>query len=257
MDSRKILGDTIHSLRATLEHMARWGCPGFECPPETVDIVQSWTTTERIPSPCASSTGSTDAPEPCQTYRHPDDKESLEQIRMDLGDCQRCGLSAGRKHIVYGEGSAEARLVFVGEGPGAEEDRSGRPFVGRAGQLLSKIIEAMKLSREQVYICNVIKCRPAGNRDPLPEEIASCRPFLLRQLTAIDPEVVCTLGTHATQALLNSTEPVSRLRGRFHTFSHFRVMPTFHPAYLLRHPEHKRDVWEDMKKIMALLRIPL
>lgn len=259
MNSRILLGETINSLRATLEQMARWGCAGFECPPETLAIVQSWTDAGQVPSPPAPSPGTTPAAEPSQTYRPPDppDKESLGQIRMDLGDCRRCGLAAGRTHIVFGEGSAEARLVFVGEGPGAEEDRSGRPFVGPAGQLLSKIIEAMKLTREQVYICNVIKCRPAGNRDPLPEEIASCRPFLMRQLKTIDPEVVCTLGTHATQALLNSIEPVSRLRGRFHTLHHFRVMPTFHPAYLLRHPEHKRDVWEDMKKIMALLRIPL
>ena len=115
----------------------------------------------------------------------------------------------------------------------------------------------MKLTRGQVYICNVIKCRPTGNRDPRPEEIASCRSFLMRQISAIDPEVVCTLGTHATQTLLSSSEPVSRLRGRFHTLNHLRVMPTFHPAFLLRHPERKRDVWEDMKKIMALLRIPL
>lgn len=256
MSSRFLLGETIKSLRATLEQMARWGCAGFECPPETLAIVQTWTATGQVPSPCASSPATPPAAEPSQT-RHTPGKESLGQIRMDLGDCHRCGLAAGRTHIVFGEGSAEARLVFVGEGPGAEEDRSGRPFVGPAGQLLSKIIEAMKLTREQVYICNVIKCRPAGNRDPLPEEIASCRPFLARQLTAINPEVVCTLGTHATQALLNTIEPVSRLRGRFHTLNHIRIMPTFHPAYLLRHPERKRDVWEDMKKIMALLRIPL
>ena len=145
----------------------------------------------------------------------------------------------------------------MGEGPGFEEDRSGRPFVGPAGQLLTKIIQGMKLTREQVYICNVIKCRPPQNRDPLPEEIASCRPFLERQLAAINPEVICTLGTHAAQTLLNNTTPVSRLRGRFQVFNGIRVMPTYHPAYLLRNPERKRDVWEDMKKIMALLRIPL
>ena len=172
-------------------------------------------------------------------------------------DSNEPGLATSRTHIVFGEGHPSARLVFVGEGPGAEEDRSGRPFVGPAGQLLSKIIQAMNLSREQVYICNVIKCRPPGNRDPEPQEIASCQPFLLRQLAAIGPEVVCTLGSHATQTLLNCTEPVSRLRGRFHTLNDFRIMPTFHPAYLLRHPERKREVWEDMKKIMALLRIPL
>jgi uracil-DNA glycosylase family 4 len=254
MDSRRILSETINDLRATLEQMARWGCTGFECPPETVATIQEWAASGPAPQPA----GAAPVPEggPCRAARAPG-TESLEQIRVGLGDCHRCGLAAGRTHIVFGEGSAHARLVFIGEGPGAEEDHSGRPFVGPAGQLLTKIIQAMKLAREQVYICNVIKCRPSGNRDPRPEEIASCRPFLMRQLSAINPEVVCTLGTHATQSLLNSSEPVSRLRGRFHTLRHIRVMPSFHPAFLLRHPERKRDVWEDMKKIMALLRIPL
>ena len=254
MNSRRILCETIDSLRATLEQMARWGCAGFECPPETVTTTQGWAAPDLVPQSPGAATSTGDGP-----HRDPraQGSESLEQIRADLGDCHRCGLASGRTHIVFGEGSARARLVFIGEGPGAEEDRSGRPFVGPAGQLLTKIIQALKLAREQVYICNVIKCRPAGNRDPLPEEIESCRPFLMRQLAAIGPEVVCTLGTHATQTLLNRTEPVSRLRGRFHTLHHIRVMPTFHPAFLLRHPERKRDVWEDMKKIMALLRIPL
>ena len=254
MDSRRILGETIESLRATLEQMARWGCTGFECPPETVATIRRWSVPGPAPQPSDAASLQEDGPLRASRVQG---TESLEQVRADLGDCHRCGLDSGRTHIVFGEGSAHARLVFIGEGPGAEEDRSGRPFVGPAGQLLTKMIQAMKLAREQVYICNVIKCRPAGNRDPRPEEIASCRPFLMRQLSAIDPEVVCTLGTHATQSLLNSTDPVSRLRGRFHTFQHFRVMPTFHPAFLLRHPERKRDVWEDMKKIMALLRIPL
>jgi uracil-DNA glycosylase family 4 len=255
MDSRTLLGETIDNLRATLDQMARWGCAGFECLPETVAIVERWGAIGQVPPPPDLSSAPPAVGSPT-THRN-SGKESLEQIRMDLGDCHRCGLSSGRTRIVFGEGSPSARLVFVGEGPGAEEDRSGRPFVGPAGQLLSKIIQAMNLAREHVYICNVIKCRPTGNRDPLPEEIASCRPFLMRQLAAIAPEVVCTLGTHATQALLISTEPVSRLRGRFHDVRHIRVMPTFHPAYLLRHPERKRDVWDDIKKIMALLRIPL
>jgi uracil-DNA glycosylase len=256
MDVRTAFGETIDRVRATLEQMARWGCEGFECPAETVAVVRKWTDPGKIELPAGviSAPAAVD-PRPITTRAA--DKETLEQIQTDLGDCCRCGLAAGRTHIVFGEGSPSARLVFVGEGPGAEEDRSGRPFVGPAGQLLSRIIQAMKLSREQVYICNVIKCRPPGNRDPEPQEIASCRPFLLRQLTAIDPEVVCTLGSHATQTLLNRTEPVSRLRGRFHNLKDLTIMPTFHPAYLLRHPERKREVWEDMKKIMALLRIPL
>jgi uracil-DNA glycosylase len=249
MDARTAIGDTIDRLRATLEQMARWGCEGFECPAETVAIVRRWADSGKNPFPAEV--------DPRPITARAAEKETLEQIRTDLGDCRRCGLAAGRTQIVFGEGNATARLVFVGEGPGAEEDRSGRPFVGAAGQLLARVIQAMKLSREQVYICNVIKCRPPGNRDPEPQEIASCRPFLLRQLAAIHPEVVCTLGSHATQTLLNRTEPVSRLRGRFHTLNDLRIMPTFHPAYLLRHPESKREVWEDMKKIMALLRIPL
>jgi uracil-DNA glycosylase len=256
MNARTAFDATIDRLRATLEQMARWGCAGFECPAETVAIVQKWAAAgEREPSVDASPVPATVDPRPTTTRNG--DKETLDQIQMDLGDCRRCKLASGRMHIVFGEGSSNARLVFIGEGPGAEEDLGGRPFVGPAGQLLTQIIQAMKLTREQVYICNVIKCRPPGNRDPEPQEIATCRPFLLRQLTAINPEVVCTLGNHATQAVLDRNEPVSRLRGRFHAIGNFRVMPTFHPAYLLRHPEGKREVWEDMKKIMALLRIPL
>ena len=256
MDYRTTIGETMDSLRATLEQIARWGCRGFECSPEALATVQRWAEAGRVsPQQDASPAPALRGGTPATTQA--EGRETLEQIRTDIGDCRRCGLASGRTHIVFGEGDAHARLVLVGEGPGADEDRSGRPFVGPAGQLLSKIVEAMKLSREQVYICNVIKCRPPDNRDPLPEEIASCRPFLMRQLAAIGPEVVCTLGSHATRSLLNCAEPVSRLRGRFHTLHHFRVMPTFHPAFLLRHPEHKRDVWEDMKKIMALLRIPL
>jgi uracil-DNA glycosylase len=256
MDFRTSLNETIGSLRITLEQMSRWGCAGFECPQETLAIVQRWAEAHKIQLPNGVSSDR-NAADLSSIATQAANKETLEQIQLDLGDCHRCELATGRAHIVFGEGSAAARLVFVGEGPGFEEDRSGRPFVGPAGQLLTKIIQAMNLSREQVYICNVIKCRPPGNRDPKPQEIAACRPFLLRQLATIAPEVVCTLGTHATQTLLNRTEPVSRLRGRFHTVNDLKVMATFHPAYLLRHPERKRGVWEDMKKIMALLRIPL
>jgi uracil-DNA glycosylase len=254
MDARIAFGVTIDRLRVTLEQMARWGCPGFECPAETLAIVQKWADAEKIQSPAGVAPAAA-GPRPTPTRTA--DRETLDQVQTDLGDCHRCGLASGRSHIVFGEGSPDARLVFIGEGPGAEEDHTGRPFVGPAGQLLTKIIQAMHLTREQVFICNVIKCRPPGNRDPEPQEISTCKPFLLRQLAAIDPEVVCTLGNHATQTVLDCTEPVSRLRGRFHALGTFRVMPTFHPAYLLRHPERKREVWEDMKKIMALLRIPL
>jgi DNA polymerase len=176
--------------------------------------------------------------------------ESLADVRADLGECVRCKLSAGRTHIVYGQGNPAARLVFVGEGPGQEEDLAGEPFVGAAGQLLTKIIEAMRLRREEVYIANVVKCRPPGNRLPEEEEIAACSPFLRRQIAAIRPLFVCTLGGCAAQTLLRTRAPISRLRGRFHEVDGLRVLPTFHPAYLLRNPEQKRAVWEDMKLLM-------
>jgi DNA polymerase len=183
--------------------------------------------------------------------------ESLDGIKSDLGDCRRCALAAGRTHIVFGDGFAKAELVFVGEGPGAQEDRQGLPFVGSAGRLLDKIIAAMNLARDQVYICNVIKCRPPGNRNPQPDEIHACQPFVKRQLAAIDPKVICTLGTIASQTILDTNMPISQLRGRFHAYGRIKVMPTFHPAFLLRNPDQKRAVWQDMKKIMALLRIAL
>ena len=180
-------------------------------------------------------------------------QETIEEIRTDLGDCKRCKLCSTRKNIVFGSGDSKARLVFVGEGPGADEDLEGLPFVGRAGQLLTKIIEAIRLTRDQVYICNVVKCRPPNNRFPEPDEVAACSPFLLRQLESIRPSVICCLGAAAAQTILQSKSPIGRLRGRFHDCLGTKVMPTFHPSYLLRNPEAKRDVWEDMKKVRALL----
>jgi DNA polymerase len=176
--------------------------------------------------------------------------ESLDDIRSDLGECVRCGLSRHRTHIVFGRGNTHAKLVFVGEGPGQEEDQAGEPFVGAAGQLLTKIIEAIRLRREDVYIANVVKCRPPGNRTPEPGEIEACSTFLRRQIAAIRPRFVCTLGACAAQTLLRTRAPISHLRGRFHEVDGLRVLPTFHPAYLLRNPEHKREVWEDMKVLM-------
>jgi DNA polymerase len=171
----------------------------------------------------------------------------LTQVREALGECTRCKLHKGRKNIVFGVGSPKAWLTFVGEAPGADEDQQGEPFVGRAGQLLTRIIEAMKLTREQVYICNIIKCRPPANRNPEPDEIAACEPFLVAQLQAIQPKLICALGTFATQTLLRTKEPISKLRGRFHDYHGIPVLPTFHPAYLLRNPHEKKTVWEDMK----------
>jgi DNA polymerase len=173
--------------------------------------------------------------------------KTLDEVRGHLGECTRCKLHAGRKTIVFGVGTPKARLVFVGEGPGADEDAQGEPFVGRAGQLLTRIIEAIQLRREDVYICNIIKCRPPGNRNPEPDEIAACEPFLKAQLAAIKPELICALGTFAAQTLLRTKEPISRLRGRFHAYEGIPLLPTFHPAYLLRNPHEKRTVWEDMK----------
>ena len=176
--------------------------------------------------------------------------ETLEDIHADLGDCRRCKLAQERNHIVFGDGNAKAKLVFIGEGPGAEEDRKGQPFVGAAGQLLTRIIEAIKLSRSQVYICNIIKCRPPGNRNPESDEIKTCFPFLERQIAALQPDFIIALGTFAAQTLLGTTTPISRLRGRFHVYKGIKVVPTYHPAYLLRNPDKKRDVWEDMKMLM-------
>jgi DNA polymerase len=172
---------------------------------------------------------------------------TLTQVREELGECTRCKLRQGRKTIVFGVGNPKAWLVFVGEAPGADEDQQGEPFVGRAGQLLTRIIEAMKLTREQVYICNIIKCRPPGNRNPESDEIAACEPFLIKQLQAIKPKLICALGTFAAQTLLRTKEPISKLRGRFHSYQGIPILPTFHPAYLLRNPHEKKTVWEDMK----------
>ncbi len=179
----------------------------------------------------------------------------LASIRTDIGDCTRCKLHAlGRKQIVFGTGSPQASLMFVGEAPGGDEDVQGIPFVGRAGQLLTKIIEAIDLRREDVYIANVIKCRPPENRNPEPDEVETCQPFLFRQIDAIGPRVIVTLGTFATRALLQTADPISKLRGRVFDYRGAKLIPTFHPAFLLRSPERKRDVWEDMKKARALLK---
>jgi DNA polymerase len=180
---------------------------------------------------------------------------ALEGIRADLGDCTRCKLhQLGRRQIVYGVGNPDAALMFVGEAPGHDEDVQGIPFVGRAGQLLTKIIEAIGLSRDDVYIANVIKCRPPENRNPEPDEVASCEPFLFRQVQVIKPKVIVALGTFAAQTLLRTNDPISRLRGKIFHYGDARLIPTFHPAYLLRSPDRKRDVWEDMKLVRALLR---
>jgi DNA polymerase len=201
--------------------------------------------------------GETDAGEgPAPEARASGDagRSPLEALREELGDCRRCPLHQTRHRIVFGEGAPRAELVFVGEAPGADEDAQGRPFVGRAGQLLTKIIGAMGLKREDVYICNILKCRPPGNRNPQPDEIAACEPFLIRQLQAIRPKVICALGTFSAHTLLKSEAPISVLRGSFHAYQGIPLMPTYHPAYLLRNPGAKKQVWEDVQMVMKALR---
>ncbi len=209
--------------------LEQMGCKGFDCSDDILETLESWERGFEFSF------------------------ETLEGIRADLGNCQRCRLSEGRNNIVFGSGNSHARLVFVGEGPGHEEDRQGQPFVGAAGQLLTKIIEAMKFTRNQVYICNIIKCRPPGNRNPKPDEIAACSPFLKRQIAAINPDFICTLGGFAAQTLLDTKLPISKLRGVFYDYMGIKVMPTYHPAFLLRNPEKKRSVWEDMKILMKAI----
>ena len=180
--------------------------------------------------------------------------ESLAGICENLGDCTRCKLHGlGRQKIVFGVGNPNADLMFVGEAPGADEDKQGEPFVGRAGQLLTKIIEAIDLRREDVYIANLIKCRPPGNRNPEPDEMDQCEPFLLRQIDSIRPKVIVALGKFAAQSLLQTTDPITRIRGREYPYRDAILVPTYHPAYLLRQPSAKRDVWADMKRVRAIL----
>ena len=185
-----------------------------------------------------------------------DTKESLQantldELRAAIGDCQRCKLCAGRTHIVFGVGNPQARLMFVGEGPGRDEDIQGEPFVGRAGQLLTDIItKGIGIKREDVYICNVVKCRPPENRNPEPDEVAACAPFLKKQIDLVRPEIIIGLGKFAVQTLLKSTVPISKLRGNWHSYHGIKLMPTFHPAYLLRNPADKKLVWEDIKKVI-------
>ena len=182
-------------------------------------------------------------------------EEQLKKVSQEIANCQLCQLAKKRQNLVFGDGNPNAQIVFVGEAPGADEDQQGLPFVGRAGQLLTKIIEAMGIQRKDVYICNILKCRPPGNRNPLPEEISLCEPFLKKQLQAISPKVICAMGTFAAHTLLKTDVPISLLRGRFHTYDGIKLMPTYHPAYLLRSPSAKKPVWEDVQMIMKEIQL--
>jgi DNA polymerase len=227
--AKKDVKEALNGIDSYFRFLAESGCRGFDCSTESLQKIEAWGHKNSCPA------------------------ETLEDVRMDLGDCRRCKLSERRKNIVFGAGNPNARLVFVGEGPGHEEDKRGEPFVGAAGRLLTKIIEAMSFTREQVYICNIIKCRPPGNRNPMPDEIKACSPFLRRQISSIKPDFICALGTFAAQTLLETSVPISKLKGCFHDYMGIRVLPTYHPAYLLRNPGKKRDVWEDMQKLMKAL----
>jgi len=226
MNGKQEVDRAIAEIHNRIGSLAANGCRGFNCSRQSLEKLEKWG----------------QGPQICS--------ETLADVRTDLGDCHRCRLAQGRSKIVFGDGDPKTQLVFVGEGPGFEEDQQGKPFVGPAGQLLTRIIEAINLTRSQVYICNIVKCRPPGNRNPEPEEINTCFPFLERQIAAIQPDFICALGTFAAQTLLGTTTPISRLRGRFHEYRGIRVLPTYHPAYLLRNPEKKREVWEDMKMLM-------
>lgn len=244
----EIQSDSLVLLTEKLASRLRWemenGCHGYptlevSC---TSDTPPSGSTQmERGPAPDS-------APDSA-----PDKRLELEALRNEIGDCQRCDLGFQRKTIVFGEGNVDADLVFVGEGPGRDEDAAGRPFVGAAGQLLDKIMAAMGIGRDHVYICNVVKCRPPKNRVPFPGEQRICGRFLHSQLSVIEPKIVVALGGTATQFLLESEESIGRLRGRFHERGRWKVMPTYHPAYLLRNPGQKRAVWEDIQLVMSQL----
>lgn len=244
------MGDSREALVEHLVFLAELGVPGLSA-------ARSWR--ERpgeAPEPLAAPALEPAAPAAAgEAAAGNGPAAALNAIRDELGpDCDRCKLHRlGRRQVVFGVGSPSARLMFVGEAPGRDEDAQGIPFVGRAGQLLTKMIEAMGYRREDVYIANVIKCRPPENRNPMPDEVAACEPFLFRQVEAIRPVVIVALGTFAAQALLKTMDSISKLRGRVFTYGGARLVPTFHPAYLLRSPERKRDAWEDLKKAKALL----
>ena len=251
--------DELRSIAADLHTWLAWDLeedlPGYGRsagePAAATDTAPGVTTppTPRPQAAPAAAPSSAAVPTPAATL--PDD---LDGIRLALGDCHRCKLSGlGRSTIVFGEGDPNADLLFAGEGPGYHEDQQGRPFVGQAGELLDRMIGAMGLRRQDVYICNVVKCRPPGNRDPEPDEVLACQPFLRAQIRSVRPRAVVALGRFAAQCLLETNTPLGRLRGRFHDYLGVPLMPTFHPAYLLRTPEDKRIVWEDLQKVMDLL----
>ncbi len=250
MDERRELLALVAGMRASIEWWREGGlealareAPGSTEAPRAPEAPVPGAITE-LEQPMAKPTAAPSVEDP----------GTLEELRTIIGDCQRCKLAPHRTQIVFGTGNPNADLVFVGEAPGRDEDIRGEPFVGRAGQLLTEIIvKGMKIRREDVYIANIIKCRPPQNRNPEPDEIASCEPFLIRQLGILRPKAIVALGTFAAQALLKTRTPITRLRGTWADYQGVPLMPTFHPAYLLRNPGDKRLVWQDIQQVMALL----
>jgi DNA polymerase len=253
------------SIKDHLEFFGELGIEGMRLDPEWRSRADSGASLVRLADAdvtlSASESGQTGPTrpvpqlQPVEMHVYASQIDALAALRIEIGpDCSRCKLhTLGRKQVVFGVGNPNADLMFVGEGPGADEDIQGEPFVGRAGQLLTKIIEAIDLRREDVYIANVIKCRPPNNRNPEPDEVEQCEPFLFRQVDIIRPKVIVALGKFAAQCLLKSDAPITRIRGREFTYRDSVLIPTYHPAYLLRNPSAKRDVWEDMKKVRAIL----
>lgn len=250
MSEREELLEELRSLRG---YVAELAASGMELLPlDGADPVAA--SPEPAMKPAAVPVAAESAPAYAPSAEHPEETpESLEEIRLALGECHSCRLGSGRTSLVFGSGNPRARLLFVGEAPGEADDRQGEPFVDEAGRLLTKIIQAMGFSRDDVYICNVLKCRVPDGQHPQPDEAEACLPFLLRQVRAVAPEAIVALGTFAAHALLGSKEPISKLRGRFHDYHGIPLMPTFHPGFLLRNPAMKREVWEDMKQVMKRL----
>ncbi len=249
-DIQRELLAIVTQIRAHLEYRKALGVNSIEMIPPGA---ASPTATDSSSAVSISQTVAPEAANVLETEKPARSQSSgLTAVRAELGECTRCKLCMGRKTIVFGEGNPNAVLVFVGEGPGYEEDQQGRPFVGAAGQLLTDIIvKGMKLRREDVYICNIVKCRPPDNRNPEPDEIEACEPFLIKQFQAIKPKFIVALGNVAVKTLLKTKEGITSLRGRWQTYQGIPLMPTFHPAYLLRNPADKKLVWEDIKKVLA------
>jgi DNA polymerase len=257
MDSPELL-DLITETKKQLLHLQALGVEGVQLSIRTAEIsevARPGKTTPAVAAPILQPGASIDSL--FELGREPEklapSHETFEEIHTEIGDCTRCPLHRERTTVVHTEGNRKARLMFVGEAPGADEDIQARPFVGRAGQLLTKIIEAIGLKREDVLIGNVNRCRPPGNRPPTPEEASMCKPFLLREIAIVQPEVIVVLGNTAMKNLLDTREGITKLRGTFQEYKGIKVMPTFHPAYLLRDPSKKRETWEDLKKVRDYL----